>query len=183
MTAGQHGLDLGALLPAFSLPATDGQMHSSESLASQGLLVILFLANHCPYVAAWEDRIVAIANEFADRGVTFAGISSNDVTRHPQDGQERMRRRAREKNYPFPYLYDEDGAVAAAFGATRTPEVFVFDATRRLRYHGAVDSDYEEGSHLQNYLRDALDRLGTGQSVFQPETPLVGCRIESRQGS
>ena len=181
MTTDQRALALGSRLPDFSLPAPDGQLHTADSLlGSNRFLTIIFLANHCPYVSAWEDRIVAIANEFSNRHVGFAGISSNDVAKHPQDSQERMRRRAREKNYPFPYLYDENGAVAAAFGATRTPEVFVFDADMRLRYHGAVDSDYEESAYMQNYLREALDRLITGQTVSTPETPPVGCIIEAK---
>ena len=105
--------------------------------------------NHCPYVSSWEDRLIAIAREYASRGVRFAGISSNDASKQPKDSFEAMGRRVQEQSYPFPYLYDEDGRVARSFGATRTPEVFLFDADRALRYHGAIDSDWEEGPEVQ----------------------------------
>ena len=173
-------LTIGQKAPAFELPATDGRTYSRNSFKDTPFLVIVFLANHCPYVSAWEDRIVAIAQEFRRWDIAFAGISSNDAEKFPQDSFEEMRKRAEEKRYPFPYLYDEDGSVAHAFGATRTPEVFVFDQERLLRYHGAVDSDFEESSGMENYLRDALNRLRTGQTVFLPETPPLGCVIKTK---
>ncbi len=173
-----HALRLGQHVPPFSLPATDGQTYSLDSFRDDRFLVVFFLANHCPYVSSWEDRIVAIGKEFASRGVGFVGISPNDAAKYPQDAPEEMRKRAEEKGYPFPYLHDETQAVGRAFGATRTPEVFVFDEERHLVYHGAVDSDWEESSGMENYLRLALDRLLTGQSVFLPETPPVGCKIQ-----
>ena len=171
-------LELGAAAPVFDLPATDGHTYSLASFQDTPLLVIIFLANHCPYVSAWEDRIIAIGREFGQRDVAFAAISSNDAMAYPRDSFEEMRKRAEEKGYPFSYLYDEDQSVARAFGATRTPEVFVFDQERRLRYHGAVDSDYEESAGVQHYLRDALDRLVTAQEVFVAETRPVGCSMK-----
>lgn len=171
-------LHLGARAPSFSLPATDGNTYSLQSFADDQHLVVIFSANHCPYVAAWEDRMVAIGHEFESRGVGFAVISSNDVEKFPQDTPEEMRKRAEEKRYPFPYLYDEDQSTARAYGATRTPEVFVFDKERALRYHGAIDSDWEESAGMQNYLRDALFRLLSGQQVTLTETPPVGCSIK-----
>jgi peroxiredoxin len=173
-------LALGEKAPTFELPATDGRTYSLASFRDKPFLAVVFLANHCPYVAAWEDRIIAIGNEYAHRGVAFAAISSNDASKIPQDGPDEMRKRAQEKGYPFPYLYDEDQTVARSFGATRTPEVFVFDQERLLRYHGAIDSDFEESAGMENYLREALNRLLTGQSVFLPETPPVGCTIKYR---
>src|SRR5690348_11177757 len=123
-------LVLGDHAPAFSLPATDGKTYSLGDLRDRKLLVTIFLANHCPYVGAWEDRILAIAREYGDRGVAFLGICSNDAAKYPQDGFDAMRTRVEEKGYPFPYLYDEDGSVAHSFGATRTPEVYIFDEDR-----------------------------------------------------
>ncbi|MGH2448628.1 MAG: thioredoxin family protein [Chloroflexota bacterium] len=173
-------LQIGQRMPSFSLPGTDGETYSGDSFADKRFLTVLFLANHCPYVSAWEDRIVAIANEFGDRGVGFAAFGSNDVERFPADDLDHMKQRSAEAGYPFPYLFDKDGDAARAFGATRTPEVFVFDQERHLQYHGAVDSDYEESSHMDNYLREALDRLLTGQTVPLRETPVVGCVIKTR---
>lgn len=173
-------LRLGDKCPAFDLPTPSGQRYSLASFKDANFLAVLFLANHCPYVGSWEDRIVAIGKEYPSRGVAFVAISSNDASKFPQDTPEEMVKRAEEREYPFPYLYDEDQSVARSFGASRTPEVFVFDEERILRYHGAIDSDWEESSGMENYLRDALDRLTTGGSVYLPETPPVGCVLKYR---
>lgn len=172
-------LAIGDQAPDFSLPsAIDGNTYILASFSDSPVLAVLFLANHCPYVGAWEDRFVAIPRDYAGRGVAFAGICSNDVTKFPQDGPDEMRTRAEEKGYPFPYLFDKDGTVARAFGATRTPEVFVFDRERVLQYHGAIDSDYEESDDMTHYLRDALDALLAGDHVPTPETAPLGCTIK-----
>lgn len=172
------GLTIGDKAPAFSLPATDGNTYSLTSFADKPFLVVIFSANHCPYVGSWEDRMIAIGREYAQRGVAFVLISSNDATRIPQDSFEQMRKRAEERGYPFPYLYDEDQSVARRFGATRTPEVFLFDQDRTLVYHGAIDSDYEESAGMQSYLREALTSLLGSRPVPVSETPLVGCTIK-----
>jgi peroxiredoxin len=173
-------LSLGEPAPEFSLPATDGETYSLASFADAPLLTIVFLANHCPYVSSWEERLTTLARDYADRGVRFAGVSSNDADKQPKDSFEAMGRRAAEQHYPFPYLYDEDGAVARAFGATRTPEVYLFDSDRILRYHGAIDSDWEEGEDRDEYLRNALDALLAGQSVPVAETHATGCVIKTK---
>lgn len=173
-------LHLGDKCPTFDLATPDGQRYSLASFKDKDVLVVIFAANHCPYVGAWEDRMVAIGNEYPSRDVAFVAISPTDVTKFPQDTPEEMAKRAETSGYPFPYLYDEDQSVARSFGASRTPEVFVFDQEHILRYHGAIDSDWEESSGMQNYLREALDRLTTGGSVYLPETPPVGCVIKYR---
>jgi peroxiredoxin len=172
-----EALALGSPAPDFALPGTDGRRYALGSFQDRTLLTIIFSANHCPYVAAWEDRIIALGAEFGSRNVGFVLVSSMDASKYPQDSFDEMVKRAREKNYPFPYLYDETQAVARAFGATRTPEVFLFDQDRRLRYHGAVDSDFEEGEDREQYLRDALTALLAGEPVVVPETPPLGCRL------
>ncbi|GAC1462732.1 MAG: thioredoxin family protein [Chloroflexota bacterium] len=177
-TPTSQALHLDAQVPQFSLSDTEGHACSLETFAASRVLALVFLANHCPYVSAWEDRILAIARDFKDRDVAFVGISSNDVSKVPKDSLEEMRKRVEEKGYPFPYLFDEEQSVAEEFGATRTPEVFVFDADRRLRYHGAVDSDFEGGAGTEEYLRTALSALVAGQNVPQAETRVVGCTIK-----
>jgi peroxiredoxin len=172
-----EALALGSPAPDFALPATDGQRYTLATFQAENLLTIIFSANHCPYVAAWEDRMIALGAEFGGRNVGFAVVSSLDATKYPLDSFAEMAKRAHEKHYPFPYLYDESQAVARAFGATRTPEVFVFDADRRLRYHGAIDSDFEEGENREHYLRDALTALLAGESPAIAQTPPLGCRL------
>jgi peroxiredoxin len=173
-------LAVGDSAPNVTLPATDGRTFASDSFDDARALAIVFLANHCPYVSAWEERLVHTAREYEKRSVRFAAISSNDVERLPKDSFEAMGRRATEQDYPFPYLYDEDGSVARAFGATRTPEVFLFDAEKILRYHGAIDSDWEESEGREEYLREALEALLNQQKVRVPETKPIGCVIKPK---
>lgn len=166
--------------PQFNLLATDGERFSLESFSPEQLLVVLFLANHCPFVAAWEDRIMLLAVEYTGRGAAFVAVSSSDPRKHPDDSLEGMRRRAQEQHYPFPYLYDHYGSLAGAIGATVTPEAFVFDRDRKLRYHGAIDSEVDERRHPTPYLGPALERLIGGKSPHVAETEPVGCPIEAR---
>ncbi|MDR5710168.1 MAG: thioredoxin family protein [Armatimonadota bacterium] len=175
-------LRIGDRILPFRLPGTDGREHAVEDYADKAVLVVIFSCNHCPYVRAWEDRMIGLQRAYADRGVQFLLISSNDPEQYPEDSFDRMRERARQKGYPFPYLYDETQEVAWAYGAERTPEVFVFDRERVLRYHGAIDDNYEDPEAVRHpYLRDALEAVLAGQEVPVPETRPVGCTIKWRK--
>lgn len=172
-------LNIGDRAIDFDLPnVRDGRVSLDDYSDKKEAIVVVFSCNHCPYVQAWEDRLIQMANDYADQGVAFILISSNDVTKYPADSPEAMRQRAEEKNYPFPYLYDESQAVARAYGAERTPEIFLFDAEGRLRYHGAPDDNYEESQMETPYLRNALDAVLAGEEVPTAETPPVGCTIK-----
>ena len=171
---------LGAEAPQFDLPGVDGQNHSLDSYAEADVLVLVQSCNHCPYVQAWEGRLSAIASDYADRGVRVLAINSNDVVTHPEDSFEEMQKRSREQGFTFDYLYDEPQTVAQSLGAERTPEVFVYDRDRRLRYHGAIDDDRDETGVSQRYLRDALDAVLAGQDPPVAETPPVGCTVKWR---
>ena len=165
----------------FALPGTDGATHRTEDLTSAPAFAVIFHCNHCPYAQAWEDRLIAIQREYAARGVRFALINANDPAKYPTDDFEHMKARAREKAYPFPYLFDESQEVARAYGATRTPEIFLFDSGRMLRYHGAPDDNYEDPAAVQHpYLREAIDALLRGAAPPTPETKPVGCTIKWR---
>jgi len=171
---------LGAEAPQFDLPGVDGQNHTLDSYADIDALVLVQSCNHCPYVQAWEGRLSAIASDYADRGVRVVAVNSNDVVSHPEDSFEEMQKRSREQGFTFEYLYDEPQAVAQALGAERTPEVFVYDRDRRLRYHGAIDDNRDETGVSQQYLRDALDALLAGSDPAVAETPAVGCTVKWR---
>jgi len=171
---------LGAEAPQFDLPGVDGQNHSLDSYAEADVLVLVQSCNHCPYVQAWEGRLSAIASDYADRGVRVVAVNSNDVNSHPEDSFDEMQKRSREQGFTFDYLYDEPQAVARALGAERTPEVFVYDRDRRLRYHGAIDDNRDETGVSQQYLRDALDSVLAGQDPPLAETPPVGCTVKWR---
>jgi len=171
---------LGAEAPQFDLPGVDGQNHSLDSYAEADVLVLVQSCNHCPYVQAWEGRLSAIASDYADRGVRVLAINSNDVVSHPEDSFEEMQKRSRGQGFTFDYLYDEPQTVAQSLGAERTPEVFVYDRDRRLRYHGAIDDNRDETGVSQRYLRDALDAVLAGQDPPVAETPPVGCTVKWR---
>jgi peroxiredoxin len=171
---------LGAEAPQFDLPGVDGQSHSLDSYADANVLVLVQSCNHCPYVQAWEGRLSAIASDYADRGVRVVAVNSNDVVSHPEDSFEEMQKRSREQGFTFEYLYDEPQTVAQTLGAERTPEVFVYDRDRQLRYHGAIDDNRDETGVSQQYLRDALDALLAGSDPAVAETPAVGCTVKWR---
>ena len=130
--------------PAFDLPGVDGRQHSLDDYADTPALAVVWSCNHCPYVQAWEGRMIELQREFGDRGFGLVAINSNDADAYPEDSFEAMQARAEEQGFNFDYLYDEDQSVLNAYGAERTPEVFLFDGDRRLVYHGAIDDSREE---------------------------------------
>jgi peroxiredoxin len=164
---------------AFDLPGVDGNRYSLSALsAGKKATVVVFMCNHCPYVLAWLDRLIAIAKDYEAEGVAFAGINANDAAKYAADDFAGMQALAKERGVPFAYLHDESQEVAAAYGAERTPEVFVFDADLRLRYHGAPDDNYDETLAEVPYLRNALGAVLAGKEPPVAETPPVGCTIK-----
>lgn len=174
-------LALNARLIPFDLPDTEGRPIRPDDFPGARVLGVVFTCNHCPYAQAWEDRLIQAQRDYAASGVQLLLISSNDPAKVPDDAPERMRERARAKAYPFPYLFDQTQEVARAYGATRAPEVFLFDADRMLRYHGAPDDNYEDpGAVRHPHLRQAIDALLRGAAPPTPETKPVGCTIKWR---
>jgi len=173
-------LRIGGKAPDFrNLPATDGKQYSLESFRESRILVVVFSCNHCPYVQAYEDRIIAFHREYAGKGVTLVAINSNETEHYPEDSYEEMVKRAKKKGFAFPYLRDGDQSVASAYGATHTPEFFVFDAERKLRYHGRFDDNWQDPSRVKHqYLRDAVEALLAGKEVPVSETHSIGCTIK-----
>ena len=169
---------LGTEAPQFDLPGVDGQNHSLDSYADADVLVLVQSCNHCPYVQAWDQRLNAVARDYADRGVRVVAINSNDAASHPEDSFEEMQKRAAAQGFVFDYLYDEPQAVATELASERTPEVFLFDRNRQLVYHGAIDDSRDEDAVSQQYLRDALDAVLSGQEPAVSETPAVGCTVK-----
>lgn len=169
---------LGTGTPAIDLPGVDGRNHTLDDYADAEALALVQSCNHCPYVQAWEGRMMAIQRDYGDRGLRLVAVSSNDAQAYPEDSFQEMRKRAERLGFNFDYLYDEDQAVARALGAERTPEVFLFDRDRRLVYHGAIDDSRDERTVTRNYLRDALDALLSGEQPSVTETPAVGCTVK-----
>jgi peroxiredoxin len=172
-------LKVGDKAIAFKLIGVDDQQHSLSDYAGKGVVAVIFSCNHCPYVRAWEDRMVQIQADYSNRGVQLVTINANDASKYPDDSFPKMKERAREKHFNFPYLRDETQEVARAYGAERTPEVFLFDRGGVLRYHGAIDDNYDDPKAVKvHYLRDALDAVLAGRSVQIAETRPVGCTVK-----
>jgi hypothetical protein len=161
------------------LPDTAGEMHGFGGTSGAPATVVIFTCNHCPYALAWHDRILDAARDYADRGVRFLLVNPNDAERYPRDSLEAMRARVREGDFDgVPYLRDESQALAHAYDAKTTPDVFVLDAELLLRYRGAPDSDYEDPSQDAAYLRGALDAVLDGHDPDPAQTAPVGCSIK-----
>jgi peroxiredoxin len=170
----------GDTAPDFELPATDGSPHALGG-AEAPATVVYWTCNHCPYALAWEGRMHDLAADYAGRGVLVLAINSNDAESHPADSLEAMRERAERESWALPYLHDESQEVARAWGAERTPHVFVIDAAGSVRYQGAPDADYEDESQGAAWVRDALDAVLAGREVGRPSTEAVGCTIKWRR--
>ncbi|MCI4342471.1 MAG: thioredoxin family protein [Thermoplasmata archaeon] len=177
----QFALHPGDPAPPFSLPGVDGKSWSLDSFSGSRLLLVIFSCNHCPYVRAWEDRIMAIGREYAPRGVSTVLINANETEHYPEDGFEAMAARARLKHYPFPYLRDDSQEVAHAYGALVTPHPMVFGPDRRLLFQGRVDDNHDHPEFVQHkYLREALDEALAGQPIRRSEVAVLGCSVKWR---
>jgi redoxin len=154
---------------------------SLDRLTDRAAVAVVFSCNHCPYVRAWEDRLNDIARDYAPLGVAVVAINSNDAASYPADSFEAMGERAREKGFVFPYAQDASQAVARAYGASRTPEVFLLDGERRLAYHGAIDDSADPEEVRVPYLREALDAVLAGRPPAAADTGVVGCTVKWRR--
>lgn len=172
-------LPLGTEAPDFSLPNVDDSLVSRNQFAGKPLVVV-FMCNHCPFVVHIRSTLAAFAREYQAKGVAIVGISSNFTGTHPQDGPELMKKEATDAGYTFPYLYDESQAVAQAYKAACTPDIYLFDADHSLVYRGQFDSS-RPGNGLPvtgSDLRSACDAVLAGKSVDSVQRPSIGCNIK-----
>jgi peroxiredoxin len=172
-------LHTGDQAPGFRLLGVDGHTHSLEEFTGKPVLVVVFSCNHCPYVQAYEDRMISIQRDYQPRGVQLIAINSNDDVNYPEDSFNAMVERAKAKGFNFPYLRDANQEVARAYGATHTPQLFVFDHGRKLRYTGKIDDNWQNpGAVKRQYLRGAVDALLQGAAPAEAETHAIGCTIK-----
>ncbi|GIW23872.1 thioredoxin family protein [Meiothermus sp.] len=175
-------LPLGSPLIDAELPDLSGRMVKLSAF-TEPFLAVMFICNHCPYVKGSIQEIVSLAHKYQGQ-VAFVGINSNDYERYPEDAPEAMRSFAQTHNFNFPYLLDETQNTAKAYKALRTPEVFVFDQSRKLRYHGRVNDTPKDPATVSEHTLDlVLSALVQGQEPPVTEAHAIGCTIKWKPGN
>lgn len=176
-------IQLGDQAPATNVKMKDvsGRMVSIADVRGEKGTMVMFSCNACPWVKAWETRIAELGNRAPEMGIGVIVINPNDPAKVAEDSYEVMQERARERGFQFPYVVDDTSGVAKAFGATRTPEVFLFDAAGKLVYHGAIDDNAREPEKVEkHYLAEALRAVAAGKPVPVAKTKAIGCTIKWR---
>lgn len=172
-------LKIGSTAPDFNLPGIDGNNYSLDYFKGKKGFIIIFSCNHCPYVRAYENRIKKIQSDYAIKGISIIAINSNDSDQYEDDSFQNMIKRGKEMEFNFPYVRDEQQIVAKAYGASHTPEIFLFNNQKKLMFHGKIDDNWRDESKIKSqYLRDAIGELIGGKEISVPETFTIGCTIK-----
>ena len=174
-------LEIGAKAPMTDVEVKDvsGEMISLEDVKMENGLLVNFSCNTCPWVKRWEDRYNPVANLAKENGIGTIALNSNSAYRDRGDGFEDMVKRAKEMNYEFYYALDKNSKLAEAFGATRTPHIFLFNSDMELVYKGAIDDNARSAEDVENhYLMDALKALGAGEEIATKTSKSLGCTIK-----
>ena len=178
-------LPLGTTAPDFKLPDTNGKTVSPADFKDKSALLVLFICNHCPYVKHIRTGLAELGRDYTSRNVGIVGINSNDVANYPDDSPAKMKEEVQSARYTFPYLYDESQAVAKAYRAACTPDIYLFDKNRKLVYRGQFD-DSRPGNGIPvtgKDLRAALDTLLTGKPLSPNQKASMGCNIKWKSGN
>ncbi len=178
-------LELGRRAPDFSLPNVDGTTVSLLDFQDAPALVVVFMCNHCPFVKHLAPELANFGRDCQAKGVAVVGISSNDVSTHPEDSPEQMIHEVEERGYTFAYLYDDTQDVAKAYRAACTPDFYVFDKDQALVYRGQFDdSRPDSGIPVTGAdLRSAVDAALAGNPIPEPQKPSIGCNIKWKEGA
>lgn len=175
----------GEKAPAFSLKGVDGKTVSLSDYNKEKGVILIFSCNTCPYVVAYEDRIIELHNNFAPKGFPVVAINSNNPELSKGDSFEEMKKKARDKSFTFPYLFDEKQDIFPKYGATRTPEVFLLKNTGNgfeVVYTGTIDDNYKSaGEAKEKYVENAVKAVLKGISPEIPVTKAIGCGIKIKK--
>ncbi|MBN2473922.1 MAG: thioredoxin family protein [Pirellulales bacterium] len=161
--------------PWAGIPGIDDKEHALADCKKAKAVVLVFTCNHCPVAVAYEDRLVALQKDYASKGVQVVAVCVNDLD---QDRLPAMKKRAAEKKFNFPYIYDETQKIGRDYGATCTPHVFLLDQKRKIAYMGAIDDHNNPKKVEEHYLRDAIDAVLAGKEPPKPVTQQRGCGIK-----
>lgn len=181
LSAGQ-GYKVGDNATDFNLKNVDGKMVSLDQYPDAKGFIVIFTCNHCPYSIAYEDRIIALDKEFAPKGYPVIAINPNDPEVQPQDSFAEMQKRAKNKKFTFPYLYDQTQEIAKAYGATRTPHVFILDkedSNLKVAYIGAIDDSARDADNVESaYVSNAVHAVMKSADPDPDFTKAIGCSIK-----
>lgn len=180
MGALADGLKIGDPMPMkdYEMKNVDGTMLTTAGVVGKKATVVAFWCNHCPFVVKYRERFITLAKTFGGENVGFIAVNSNDPAKVPGDSLEAMQAIAKQFEYPFPFTVDAGAKLATAYGATRTPHIFVFDADHKLVYVGAIDDNPDPAKAVKPYLKQTLEALLAGKDVPLAETKAFGCTIK-----
>ncbi len=180
-----QGYEVGDVATDFRLLNVDGNHVSMSDYEDAKGIVLIFSCNHCPYVVAYEDRMIELHKAYAPKGFPVIAVNPNDTIAEPRDSYTKMIERAEEKNFPFAYLIDADQTIYPQYGATRTPHVFLLEKVGEefvVAYIGAIDDNYRDADAVETpYLANAIDALLAGETPDPTFTRAIGCTIKVRQ--
>jgi peroxiredoxin len=169
----------------FRLKNVDGKMLSLADIKEAKGFIVVFTCNHCPYAIKYEQRIIELDKKFKPLGFPVIAINPNDSAKVPDDSYENMQKRAQEKGYTFPYLYDQSQQVAKAYGALKTPHVYLLSKEKGklvVKYVGAIDNNYEDASKAdRHFVAEAIAEIQAGKNVTITGTRAIGCSIKWRE--
>ncbi len=172
-------IPLGTPMPAFSLPDPEGTIHDASSLYGEKGLLVAFTCNHCPYAIAVWPRLIRHAKNFKSQGVNTVAVNPNIHPGYPDDAPDKMKGKIIEWGIPFPYLVDETQQTAKDFKAQCTPDIYLFNAEKKLVYHGRIDDNWQEESKVNRHeLAEAVEALAAGQDIPEEQHPSMGCSIK-----
>ena len=178
-----YGYAIGSTATDFSLQNVDGTMVSLSDYGEAKGFIVIFTCNHCPYSVAYEDRIIALDKQFKHRGYPVVAINPNNPKTYPDDDFDKMKVRAQEKGFTFPYLFDKGQKIYPQYGATKTPHVYVLEKTiqgNKVRYIGAIDNNYKNAKDAdKKYVENAVNSLLNGEEISVKETKAIGCSIKA----
>ena len=181
-TTSHEGYDIGDVATDFKLENIDGNFVSLSDFKDAKGFIVVFTCNSCPYAVAYEDRVEALNKKYATQGYPVIAIMPNNVNTKPGDSMEAMQKRAKEKGFTFPYLMDADQSIYPQYGATKTPHIYVLEATSKgpvVQYIGAIDDNYKDATLVKTkYVEAAVDALLSGTSIEVNKTKAIGCSIK-----
>lgn len=176
------GYKVGDKATDFKLKSVDNKMYSMADYKDAKGFIVIFTCNHCPFAVKFEDRIIDLAKRYKSKGYVLLAINPNDPAAQPEDSFELMQKRAKEKKFTFPYLFDEGQKIYPQYGATKTPHVFLLDKNLVVKYIGAIDDNVEDASQVkEKYLENAIAALEKGQEPTPNTTKAIGCTIKVKK--